>query len=134
MLSGIVIVSDHHHPLGFTALIHPSAIHAVDTTHNGSTDSSVLYIPVCPLTEDNVQYLRRQRETFLKGTPSPDFGGGEGESKHEERPKTRDLTKMIDQEGLRAMGLLEWDSTTKGLSRGQREILDRANKELGFYM
>jgi Protein of unknown function (DUF1479) len=94
----------------------------------------VLYIPVCPLTEDNVHYLRRQRETFLKGTPSPDFGGGEGESKHERRPKMEDLTNMIDQEGLRAMGLLEWDSAAERLSGGQRELLDKANKELGFYM
>ena len=31
------------------------------------------------------------------------------------------------------MGLMEWDRTTPGLSKGQQEVLDRANKELGFY-
>jgi hypothetical protein len=93
-----------------------------------------LYIPVCPLTEDNARFLRRQRDTFLQGTPSPDFGGGEGESKHVGRPTLQDLSTMMDSDGLRAMGMMEWDRTTPGLSKGQREVLDRANKELGFYM
>ena len=108
------------------------AIHAVDKIHAGRTDSSVLYIPVCPLTEHNAQYLRRQRNTFLNGTPSPDFGGGEGESKHVGRPTVHDLPTMMDSDGLRAMGLMEWDSAAPGLSKGQREVMDRANKELGF--
>ena len=110
------------------------AIHSVDKTHAGRSDSSVLYIPVCPLTEHNAQYLRRQRNTFLNGTPSPDFGGGEGESKHVGRPTVQDLPMMMDSDGLRAMGLMEWDSAAPGLSKGQREVMDRANKELGFYM
>jgi len=92
-----------------------------------------LYIPVCPLTEDNSRFLRRQRDTFLQGTPSPDFGGGEGESKHVGRPTIQDLPTMMDSDGLRAMGLMEWDRTTPDLSKGQQEVLDRANKELGFY-
>jgi hypothetical protein len=41
---------------------------------------------------------------------------------------------MMDSDGLRAMGMMEWDATPPGLSRGQRELLDRANKELEFYM
>jgi hypothetical protein len=45
-----------------------------------------------------------------------------------------DVTQMIEQERLRAMGLVEWDSSAGGLSGGQREVLDRAKKELGFYM
>ena len=110
------------------------AIHSVDKTHAGRSDSSVLYIPVCPLTEHNAQYLRRQRDTFLNGTPSPDFGGGEGESKHVGRPTVHDLPTMVNSDGLRAMGLMEWESAAPGLSKGQREVMDRANKELGFYM
>ena len=43
------------------------AIHAVDKTHAGTTDSSVIYIPACPLTETNAEYLKRQREAFLEG-------------------------------------------------------------------
>ena len=43
------------------------AIHAVDKTHAGKDDSSVLYIPACPLTEANAEYLVRQREAFFEG-------------------------------------------------------------------
>lgn len=44
------------------------AIHAVDKIHAGKSDSSVMYIPACPLTDTNAEYLKRQRETFFKGT------------------------------------------------------------------
>ena len=40
---------------------HCDTIHAVDKTHAGKADSSVLYIPACPMTEDNANYLVRQR-------------------------------------------------------------------------
>lgn len=58
------------------------SIHAVDKLHSGTNDSSVLYIPECPLTEANAKYLSRQREAFLEGIPGPDFPGGKGESEH----------------------------------------------------
>ena len=47
------------------------AIHAVDKMHAGKDDSSVLYIPACPLTEANAEYLVRQREAFFEGTSPP---------------------------------------------------------------
>lgn len=46
---------------------HCDTIHAVDKVHAGSTDSSVMYIPTCPLTETNAEYLVRQREAFKAG-------------------------------------------------------------------
>ena len=49
---------------------HCDTIHAVDALHRGSTASSVMYIPACPLTETNASYLSLQRETFLNGTSS----------------------------------------------------------------
>ncbi|KZV93442.1 DUF1479-domain-containing protein, partial [Exidia glandulosa HHB12029] len=58
---------------------HCDIIHAVDKKHAGASDSSVLYIPACPLTEENARTLARQKGCFIEGTPSPDFGGGEGE-------------------------------------------------------
>jgi hypothetical protein len=48
---------------------HCDGIHAVDKIHAGKNDSSVLYIPACPLTERNAEYLARQRDCFLRGTP-----------------------------------------------------------------
>ena len=46
---------------------HCDTIHAVDAVHQGTTHSSVLYIPACPLTEETAKYLIRQRDTFFKG-------------------------------------------------------------------
>jgi hypothetical protein len=112
---------------------HCDTIHAVDKTHAGKSDSSVLYIPACPMTEDNANYLVRQREKFVNGTPSPDFGGGVGESAHIGRIKAEDLPQLVDEDACRAMGLSEWDSNAPGLAPGERVILDRANKILGFY-
>lgn len=116
---------------------HCDTIHAVDKTHTGTTDSSVIYIPTCPLTLDNAQYLVRQRETFLNGTPSPDFGGGEGERHHVGRVTVDDLESvgsLRDADGLRSMGLEMWDSEAEGLTAGQRRVMNLANKELGFYV
>ena len=44
------------------------AIHAVDKVHAGKSDSSVMYIPACPLTVGNADYLVRQREALWEGT------------------------------------------------------------------
>ncbi|CBX97759.1 similar to DUF1479 domain protein [Plenodomus lingam JN3] len=112
---------------------HCDTIHSVDRTHAGKSDSSVLYIPACPMTEDNANYLVRQRENFVNGTPSPDFGGGVGESEHKGRVEAEDMMDLVGEEGCRAMGLVEWDSDAAGLTPGERVILDRANKILGFY-
>ncbi|KAF5234576.1 hypothetical protein FANTH_12094, partial [Fusarium anthophilum] len=61
---------------------HCDTIHSVDKVHAGTADSSVLYIPICPITAQNAEYMVRQREAFLRGTPGPDFPGGAGESGH----------------------------------------------------
>lgn len=114
---------------------HCDTIHAVDRIHAGNEDSSVLYIPACPLTEGNARGLARQRECFVRGVPSPDFGGGEGEGGFEGRVRVEDVIEegLVGVEGRRGMGLGEWDSAEEGLTGGQREVLDRANKILGFY-
>jgi hypothetical protein len=112
---------------------HCDTIHAVDKTHAGTADSSVLYIPACPMTEGNATYLARQRDNFVAGTPSPDFGGGEGETAHVGRGTVEDMARLVAEDGSRAMGITEWDADAAGLTPGQRVILDRANKILGFY-
>lgn len=112
---------------------HCDTIHAVDKIHAGTSDSSVMYIPACPLTIPNAEFVARQRECFLNGTPCPDFGGGKGESEHVGRPGIEDVRRVNAIEGMQAFGLREWDSDTPGLTAGQREVMDRANKILGFY-
>ncbi|KAI6791528.1 DUF1479-domain-containing protein [Hortaea werneckii] len=112
---------------------HCDTIHAVDGIHAGKTDSSVLYIPSCPLTVQNAKFLAKQREAFLNGWPCPDFGGGVGESQHVGRPGVQDVEKVNAGDGMQAFGLKAWDSDAAGLQPGQREVMDRANKILGFY-
>jgi hypothetical protein len=113
---------------------HCDTIHAVDSVHAGKSDSSVLYIPACPLTISNAEFLARQREAFINGTPGLDFGGGKGESEHVGRPGVQDVEAVNPEEGMRAFGLKEWDSSEAGLTAGQREVMDRANKILEFYV
>ena len=92
-------------PASIVKFAHKSlAIHAVDPVHAGASDSSVLYIPVCPVTEINASYLKRQREAFLAGTPGPDFPGGRGEADHEGRPDEAYLRAHAGPDGLRAVG------------------------------
>ena len=113
---------------------HCDTIHAVDSLHAGKQDSSVLYIPSCPLTVANAEFLARQRACFLEGTPCPDFGGGVGESGHVGRPEVKDVQEADGSgDGMRAFGLEAWDSDEAGLTAGQREVMDRANKILEFY-
>lgn len=117
--------------LGTLRLTTVLAIHAVDKVHQGSMDSSVLYSPVCPLTERNAQYLARQRETFFQGTPGPDFPGGPGESKHIGRATADYLIQSASKDGLQALGLEAW-SDDHPLLDGERRMLERANEVLGF--
>ncbi|KAF2862022.1 DUF1479-domain-containing protein [Piedraia hortae CBS 480.64] len=110
---------------------HCDQIHAVDSLHAGKADSSVLYIPACPLTVENAAFLKRQRSTFLDGTPGPDYGGGEGERGHLGRLTLEEVRRDASRDGLRAMGLERWDEQ-EGLTTAEREVLRRANEVLGF--
>ncbi|KAK3988857.1 hypothetical protein QBC44DRAFT_242848 [Cladorrhinum sp. PSN332] len=110
---------------------HCDAIHAVDKTHNGTSDSSVLYIPVCPTTESNARYAAKQRAAFLEGTPGPDFPGGKGESEHIGRPTVDYVKKHCTDLGVESAGLerliaLEDDTL------GGKKAVGLANKALGF--
>lgn len=106
---------------------HCDAIHSVDKEHHGKGDSSVIYIPVCPMTSSNVQYLVRQREAALKYSPPPDFpdAGGVGE---------QGFTGQLDwnsvpTDGLQAMGMgtKSWE-TSENMSGGEKAVIEAANK------
>ena len=92
---------------------HCDSLHAVDKVHAGQGDSSVMYIPACPLTQANAEYLTRQREAFLSGLPGPDFPGGKGESEHAGRMTTQDVEKAGGKQALAAMGLGPWETSSK---------------------
>ncbi|TVY63189.1 Uncharacterized protein Focb16_v015200 [Fusarium oxysporum f. sp. cubense] len=101
---------------------HCDTIHSVDKVHAGTSDSSVLYIPICPTTAQNAEYMVRQRDAFLRGTPGPDFPGGAGESGH----VGRGTEKMLDGAARRAMGL----SALR--TEGENDVVAEANRILGF--
>jgi len=99
--------------------------------HNGQSDSSVLYIPICPVTGSNAHYLLRQKNAFLEGTPGPDFPGGQGESEHINRPTESYLRSHADWEGLRAAGFERLVATDlDGL--GAIGAIGKANEVLGL--
>lgn len=106
-------------------------IHAVDKIHNGQSDSSVLYIPICPVTEKNAEYLLRQKKAFLDGTPGPDFPGGRGESQHINRPSVSYLREHSDSRGLKAFGF-EKLAPAESDSPGAKKVTEKANQILGF--
>ncbi|RFU34816.1 hypothetical protein B7463_g1566, partial [Scytalidium lignicola] len=112
---------------GDYVLWHCDTIHAVDKDHKGKGDSSVMYIPACPLTEGNARYLVRQREAFLRGAPGPDFPGGIGEGGHIIRPGVREVDIAGGIEGMRAMGLESWDIECESM-KGRRELLNKVNE------
>ncbi|GMF79067.1 unnamed protein product [Aspergillus oryzae] len=91
-----------------------------------------MYIPACPVTEANANYVKRQRNDFLEGVPPPDFPGGKGESEHLGRATEAGLRKSTSQLGLRSLGLTKWDLNDQSLTQGQRLVLDKSNKILGF--
>ncbi|GKT52241.1 uncharacterized protein ColSpa_12422 [Colletotrichum spaethianum] len=86
---------------------HGDQVHAVDAVHQGAGDSS--------------------REAFLQGLPGPDFPGGKGESEHVGRPGEEAVRGV---EARRAMGLERL--VAAGETRGERELVERANRVLGF--
>jgi hypothetical protein len=90
-----------------------------------------MYIPVCPLTESNVDYLAEQRATFLSGHPGPDFPGGKGESEHVGRPSEDYLHNHSTSEGLQAMGFEKFRSASSA-TLGETEMLRKANEILGL--
>jgi hypothetical protein len=109
-----------------------TGIHAVDKVHMGKSDSSVMYIPVCPVTETNADYLAKQRETFSGEFPGPDFPGGKGESEHSGRPTVAYLQKFFNSEALRAMGMEKLATVDGKDALGPNTAIQKANALLGF--
>ncbi|KAI1821174.1 DUF1479 domain protein [Xylaria intraflava] len=110
---------------------HCDTIHAVDKIHEGLSDSSVLYIPICPVTERNTQYLVRQKKAFLDGTPGPDFPGGQGEARHVNRPTLPYLKVHARADGLRALGFRKFAPKVQD-GPGARRVIKKANEILGL--
>jgi hypothetical protein len=120
-------VSVPHVRPGDAVFWHCDTAHMVENEHAGEEDASVFYIPAAPLCDVNVGYLKRQRDSFLKGTPPPDFPGGVGELNHVGRGTMKDLSA----EGKVAMGCAKFE-VKSGVSDGRRVAAENANAILGF--
>ncbi|GAA5913505.1 hypothetical protein JCM6882_002381 [Rhodosporidiobolus microsporus] len=105
---------------------HCDTIHAVESIHNGQTDSSVFYVPAAPLTARNAQYLLDQRTRFEAGRPPADFPQGMGETKFVGRGSERDI---LSEEGRRAIGYARFKAR-EGETAGGRRVIEQANKIL----
>ncbi|KAL5529483.1 hypothetical protein ACEPAG_5468 [Sanghuangporus baumii] len=81
---------------------HCDVVHSVEQGHTGKEDSAVMYIPAVPLTPQNIEYVKRQKETFLKGATAPDFPKTTGEGTFIGVGKETDV---IGELARRAMGL-----------------------------
>lgn len=103
----------------------------MDKTHGGKSDSSVLYIPVCPTTEASAKYVAGLRDSFLAGTPPADFPGGKGESEHIGRPTEDYARRYTDPVGVQALGL-DPLVAVEGDTPGGKLAVERANVMLGF--
>jgi len=106
---------------------HCDVAHMVEPEHKGKEDGSIFYIPVLPLCEINVEYLRDQKPSFEKGTPPPDFPGGVGESKHVGRGTFDD----VHPDGRAAMGYVKFD-VDSAKTPGERAAYKSVNALLGL--
>ena len=61
-----------------------------------------MYIPAVPLTPQNISYVHRQKESFLKGDSPPDFPVTKGESTFVGTAQVNDILCTL---GKKAMGL-----------------------------
>lgn len=112
-----------------------------------------MYIPCCPLTETNANYLARQREAFydgkthnypdlisldnklirtIPGIPPPDFPSGPGESDFRGRLAPDYILDNIPMEAQRGMGLAGYDARAPRVAATEQKMLARANEILGF--
>ncbi|BGP27636.1 hypothetical protein JCM10295v2_006610 [Rhodotorula toruloides] len=110
---------------------HCDVIHAVESRHGGKNDSSVLYIPAAPLTQQNATYLAAQRARFEAGKPAPDFPGGAGESQFVGRAWEGDVHAGSGKAGLRALGYAPF-VPLEGETEGGKRVINEANRILGF--
>ncbi|PFH46582.1 hypothetical protein AMATHDRAFT_69546 [Amanita thiersii Skay4041] len=105
---------------------HCDVIHAVESQHKGTTDSSVLYIPAVPLTLNNASYLHDQRLNFEAGLPAPDFPGGKGESQCIGRAIADDVKSA---EARRMFG---FEPLVVSPTGGNASFVQKANQLLGL--
>jgi hypothetical protein len=116
-----------------------SSLAAVSSGGAGANSTSqvsiLVYVPAAPLTQTNALYLARQRKTFQRGHPGPDFdatGSGLGtEASHTGRPGETDIAEVGGSAGLQAMGLAPFDVAPSPGENGNASPPPAAEKREG---
>ncbi|KAI2823512.1 hypothetical protein CBS115989_1494 [Aspergillus niger] len=110
---------------GDTVFWSADTIHGTEMENTGDIDACVFYIPSVPLTPNNMQYVKQQREAFLKGVPPPDFPGGLGESQFSDRATIADIQSEAGKVamGLSAIKLDGKDENSKKLGQDMNAML-----------
>jgi len=114
-----------------------SAVTAVAGRGANSTSqvSILVYVPAAPLTQTNALYLARQRKTFQRGHPGPDFdatGSGLGtEASHTGRPGETDIAEVGGSAGLQAMGLAPFDVAPSPAENGNASPAEKDEEVKG---
>lgn len=111
---------------GDQAWWHADVIHAVESKHEGTGPSAVMYIPAVPITEINAKYVRDQRRCFEARMPPPDFPGGVGESTFDGTGTPREVLGEAARQGM-GLGKLPVQG-----GEGERRVREIANEVLGF--
>lgn len=111
---------------------HSDLCHEVDMHHNGSKDSSVMYIAQNPLCEYNIDTLLDTRDTFLSGAKPRDFTYEYEffpacESNFEDRSTPEDVLTL---EGKESLGLVTFKCEIEDLPIGCKTIRHLANEIL----
>jgi len=89
---------------GDTVFWHPDVVHAVESEHNGSGHSNVMYIGATVGCAKNSAYLDKQAAAFLSGKTPPDFAADNFEVDFSGRATEADLTPLgRSQMGLRPL-------------------------------
>ncbi|GKZ17815.1 hypothetical protein AbraIFM66951_012081 [Aspergillus brasiliensis] len=110
---------------GDTVFWSADTIHGTEMENTGDIDACVFYIPSVPLTPNNLQYVKQQREAFLKGVPPPDFPGGLGESEFSDRATVADIQSEAGKVamGLSPIKLNGKDENSKKMERDMNAML-----------
>jgi hypothetical protein len=85
---------------GDQAWWHCDGVHSVESSHKGTSASSVLYIPSVPLTVGNARYVKEQLVSYRAFIPPPDFPGGAGESDFRGQAVDQDILSDGGRQGM----------------------------------
>ena len=111
---------------------HCDTIHAVDAEHRGKGDSSVLYIPACAMTKNNIDFLKKQKDSASVWSPPPDFPGAGGEGEKQYQGKVDWSSNFLEPAAKRAMGFAGQGAfeIMPHMTVGEQKVVKEANRVL----